>query len=155
MIFTASITTDANTSEADPQLTSLKVTKGLIWLLEVEFPAGCCGLCHLQIFDGNYQLFPSTPGDSIHSEGAVLSYDDLYLKNAAPFFLKIKTWNLDETWPHTLQVRIGIASTEAAMSRYMPSLSWDKFTESMKAFAAQQEALKQAQIDELAKSLEL
>ena len=155
MIFTASITTDRNTSEANAKVTDLKVTKGLIWLVEVEFPAGCCGLCHLQIFDGNYQLFPSTPGNSIHSDGAVLSYDDLYLKNAAPFYLNFKTWNLDETWSHTLQIRIGIASTEAAMSRYMPSLSWDKFTKSMTDFAAQQEALKAAQIAELSKSLEI
>ncbi len=146
MIYSATIKTEANTAKVDTVNTVIRITKGLVWLVEVEFPAGCSGLAHIQIFDGKYQLFPASPGDSLHSDGAVLSFDDLYLKQAAPFQFVIKTWNLDETHPHTLQVRIGFASSEVFMSRYMPSVTWDKFNESLKLAAQEQERLRQEQI---------
>ena len=148
MIYSASITTDANTAKVDAVVTDIIVTKGLLWLVEVEFPSGCCGLAHIQIFDGSYQLFPASPGDSLHSEGAVLSYDDIYFKTAAPFVFSVKTWNLDDTWNHTLQIRLGIASSDAAMSRYLPAMAWEKFAEYLAKAQADQERLRaeQAQI---------
>lgn len=153
MIYSASILTEANTAKIDAKKTVIKVTKGLLWLIEIEYPSGCCGLVHAQIFDGSYQLFPASPGDSLHSEGAVVSYDDLYIKDAAPFEFVVKTWNLDETWSHTLQIRLGFASSEAFMSRYMPSLSWDKFNKTMQQAAIDQERIRQEQIAQLTKEI--
>lgn len=149
MIYSANITTPANTLEVNSVETILEVNKGLIFMIETEFPAGCCGLVHMQIFDSNYQLFPATPGESMRGDNVLAKYDDLYLKNSAPFKFTIKTWNLDEVYDHTIQVRIGIAITEAFMSRYMPSISWDKFSESLKQAAEQQEQIKQESISKI------
>ena len=153
MIYTATITIDANTAEVDAVRTVLRVGKGLIWRIEVEFPPGCAGLAHLKINDGLYQLFPATPGESFASDGTVIGFDDLYLKNSAPFEFVITTWNLDEAWPHTLQVRVAMASAEAFMSRYMPSVSWDKFNKVLADAAKAQAEEKQRQIDQLAKEI--
>ena len=153
MIYTATITIDANTAEVDAVRTVLRVGKGLIWRIEVEFPPGCAGLAHLKINDGLYQLFPATPGESFASDGTVIGFDDLYLKNSAPFEFAITTWNLDEAWPHTLQVRVAMASAEAFMSRYMPSVSWDKFNKVLADAAKAQAEEKQRQIDQLAKEI--
>ena len=153
MIYTATITIDANTAEVDAVRTVLRVGKGLIWRIEVEFPPGCAGLAHLKINDGLYQLFPATPGESFASDGTVIGFDDLYLKNSAPFEFTVTTWNLDEAWPHTLQVRVAMASAEAFMSRYMPSVSWDKFNKVLADAAKAQAEEKQRQIDQLAKEI--
>jgi len=153
MIYTASILTEANTAEASAKRTVLRVGKGLVWRIEAEFPPGCAGLAHLFITDGNYQVFPATMGESFASDGTVISFDDLYLKTAAPFEFVVTTWNLDEAWDHTLHVRVAMASSEAFMSRYMPSISWEKFNESMQEAARVQEAEKEAQLEALGKEI--
>lgn len=146
MVFSVSITTSNGTAKADATKTVLKVCKGLAYRFEVEFPPGCSGLQHVQIFDGSYQVYPASQQDSFHSDARVISFDDLYLKTAEPFEFLIKTWNLDETWAHTVQVRIGMASSEAFMSRYMPSLTWEKFQGALSRAAIQQEYDKQRAI---------
>ncbi len=148
MVFSVSITTGNNTLKVNSTKTVLKVAKGLVYRLEVEFPPGCSGLLHCQIFDGNYQVYPSSQQDSFHSDARVIGFDDLYLKTAAPFEFVVKTWNLDEINAHKVQVRIGIASSEAFMSRYMPSISWEKFQVVLAQAAADQELIKSRAIAE-------
>jgi len=98
MIYGTGITTAAGGSKATATRTILRLTKGLIWLMEVDFPPGCVGLVHVQIFDGNYQLLPASPDKDLSGDGRLLRYDDLYLKEAAPFEVSIVTWNEDELW---------------------------------------------------------
>lgn len=151
MIYSVSITTSNGTAEADADIFVLKVNKGLVFRLEVEFPPGCCGLLHCQIFDGSYQIYPASRDDSFHSDARVIGFDDCYLKMSAPFEFRIKTWNLDETWNHSIQVRVGMASSEAFMSRYMPSISWEKFQEVLARTVVEQEVEKARVIEEFAK----
>ena len=154
MIYAASISTDKGTTEANAVRTVLKVTAGLIWRIEVEFPPGCCGLAHCQIFDGKYQMFPASPEETFHSDGVLIGLDDLYLKTSGPFEFIIKTWNLDETWPHEIQVRVCMASAEAFMSRYMPSLTWEKMNETLTQALADQDKIKAAQLTQIQSDLE-
>jgi len=153
MIYTASIDTVSKTSKAKAQVTRLYVAKGLVYRFEVEFPPGCCGLLHCQVFDGSYQVYPTSRDDSFHSDARNIGFDDCYLKQAAPFEFTIKTWNLDETWDHNIQVRIAMAGSEAFMSRYMPSISWEKFQGVLAKASLEQEALKKVAIEQIAKEL--
>jgi len=154
MIFSSSITTVANTLEAGAKITRLPVAKGLVYKFEVEFPPGCCGLLHCQVFDGSYQVYPTSRNDSFHTDARVVSFDDSYLKTAAPFEFTVKTWNLDETNGHEIQVRLGMASNEAFMSRYMPSISWEKFQTVLAKASLEQEQMKKVAIKQIAKELE-
>ena len=153
MIYSVSITTLKGKTEATATDTILTVTSGLLWLLEVEFPPGCCGLVHFQMFDGKYQMFPATPGASFHSDASTLRFDDLYHKQSAPFEFIIKTWNTDESWDHTLQVRVGMAMGRAEMSRYMPALSFEGFEKLLAESIAQQETIRQLQLESVLKEL--
>jgi len=146
MIYSPSITTDAATVEGSKADVTLKLTSGLIWLFEVDFPPGCCGLLHVQIFDGLYQVLPSSMGEALHSDSVTVKFDDLYWKQAAPFELTIRTWNEDDTWPHTTQVRVGLASTRAEMSRYIPAISFENFEKMLAESIAQQEAIRKLQL---------
>ena len=152
MVYSVSITTTAATAKTDAKRTVLKVGKGLVYKIEVEFPPGCCGLLHSLIFDGSYQVYPASPDDSFHSDAGVISFDDCYLKMGAPFEFVIETWNLDDTFDHKIQVRVGMASSEAFMSRYMPSITWEKFQSTLAKAAIDQEAMKQKAIDEFSKT---
>jgi hypothetical protein len=149
MIYFSTITNPANTSEGNAIATDMAITKGLIWLIEFEFPSGCAGLVHVQIFDGAYQMFPATYNQSLRGDGIVVKYDDLYMKLNPPYTLRIKTWNDDDTFQHTIQVRVGIASIEAFMARYLPSIVWDKFNEMLATIVAQQENIKENAVETL------
>ena len=153
MIYAASITTSKGGSEEQAASTVLPVTPGLLWLLEVDFPPGCCGLAHIQIFDGLYQVFPATPGESFHGDACTVHLEDLYFKQAAPYEFVIKTWNEDDTWDHDLQVRVGMAMGRAEMSRYMPALAWENFEELMRDMIVNQEATRQAQLEATLKEI--
>lgn len=155
MVFSASITTSKKGDEDDHKETLLVVTSGLIYRMEVEFPPGCCGLLHVQIFDGSYQVYPASNQDSFHSDARVIGFDDLYLKQQPPFELKILTWNLDETWGHEIQVRIGMAHTEAFMARYMPGLTWKKFQEVLASSAIEERLRQEAAIETFKKDMEV
>jgi len=147
MIYSAAITYSKGQSEASLTRTTLRVGKGLVWRLEVEFPPGCAGLTHVRLLDGSYQLFPASLGESFHSDGSVIGFDDLYLKSSEPFEFIIEGWNEDTAWDHTIQVRVAMASNESFMSRYMPSLQWQKFAEIMSQAAVDQALEKQKQLE--------
>ena len=153
MIYAATITTDEGTAKADAKKTVLRLTKGLVWKIEAEFPPGCAGLAHLQVFDGLYQVFPSTPGESFHSDGVLIGFDDLYFKTSEPFEFTIKTWNLDTVWPHTLQLRIGMASSDAFISRYLPAAAWENYEKLRQQVYIDQEIERQSQLDNLSTEL--
>jgi len=146
MVFAATITTPANTAKADAVETIMPVTKGLIWLIEVNIPSGVYGLTHMQLFDGTYQLFPASPGESITGDGVIAKYDDIYFKNYAPFELTVKTWNVDTVYDHTFHLRIGMASSEAYMARYLPSMSWENFQVKLDQAIIDQERVKADQL---------
>jgi len=150
VIYSKAITYALGQSEATLTRTILRVSKGLVWRLEVEFPPGCAGLAHVRILDGSYQMYPATVGETFASDGSVIGFDDLYFKSSEPFEFIIEGWNEDTAWPHTVSIRIGLATSEAFMSRYMPSLQWEKFADIMRQAAADQEAERQKQIERLA-----
>ena len=149
MIYSATITTDANTAKADAKRTTLHITGGLIWRLEVEFPPGPSGLCHVAVMDGNYQLYPASADDSFHSDGQIIGFDDSYIKSSEPFTLDIVTWNLDSVWPHTIQVRVAMASSDLFMARYLPSMAWENFASMLAEAQAEQEIIRLKQIEQL------
>jgi len=132
MVFSSPISTAAGVSEASAILTRIRVCRGLVYKMEVDFPPGSQGLLHIQIYDGSYQVLPASPGKSLVGDNRLLSYDDLYLKQAAPYEFVVKTWNLDDTYQHSVQIRIAMALSEAFMSRYMPSIQWEKFASTLR-----------------------
>lgn len=99
-------------------------------------------------------MYPATLGETFSSDGAIIGFDDLYFKSSEPFEFIIEGWNEDTAWDHTIQVRIAMASSEAFMSRYMPSLQWEKFREAMALAAAEQEKAKADQLKQLQSDLD-
>lgn len=123
MIYTANISTSKNTAQTDLKKTRLHVTKGLVYKVEFYFPSGSAGLMGLAVFDGLYQVWPSSVGEFFIGEDHVISFNDMYLKESAPYEFQCYTYNEDDTYEHTVSVRIGLVSKEVFKARYLPMQS--------------------------------
>ncbi len=139
MIYTANITTSKDTTKTSPKKTVVHVTKGLVYKVEFFFPSGSAGLMGVAVFDGLYQVWPSSVGEFFIGEDQVISFDDMYLKETEPFELQAYTYNEDDTHSHAVAVRIGLVSKEVFQARYLPSKSAEVF----KAVLAQMEVERQ------------
>jgi len=139
MIYAFDITTPKVGESGNPKNTTLKVTKGLVYQVEIEFPPGPLGLCHVSIRDGGYQIWPSNPDCDFHGDNGYITFPDTYLKLTAPFEFVAHTWNEDDTYQHTIHIRLGMVSDEVFMSRFLPSLSFDKMLSVLEAAEKRQE----------------
>jgi len=134
VIYIANITTIKNTATTALKKTTIRVTSGLVFKVEFYFPAGSAGLMGVAVFDGLYQIWPSTVGEFFTGEDQLIAFDDMYLKEQAPFELQCYTYNLDDTHQHFVSVRIGLVSAEVFMARFMPSrqrIDFDKIRAEM------------------------
>lgn len=121
MIYTANITTPKDTAKTNLKKTVLHVTKGLVYKVEFFFPSGSAGLMGVAVFDGLYQVWPSSVGEFFVGEAQEIDFDDLYLKESAPFEFQCYTYNLDDIYEHFVSVRVGLVSNDAFMARFLPT----------------------------------
>ena len=96
----------------------LKLTHGVIHYIEIGFPAGCAGLAHLVLLHGEHQLYPTNPEGSFAANGYVIPINDYFELFYAPFEITLRGWNLDDTFPHTLSVRINVLQEDVAAHIY-------------------------------------
>ena len=102
MFFQAEILTPANTPQTSPIVTRLSVYPGITDRIWVGFPRGCYGLAHMQVWHWGWQVWPWTPQTSFHWNDLLFTFEDRYPIYEEPLELVIKTWNLDDFYPHTL-----------------------------------------------------
>lgn len=141
MIYVANITTLKDTEKTGPKKTTIHVTKGLVYKVEFYFPSGSAGLMGVAIFDGLYQVWPSSVGEFFIGEDQVISFDDMYLKEAEPFEFQAYTYNTDDTYPHEVSVRIGLVSKEVFQARYLPAKSSEVFMQVLAQMKVEREEL--------------
>jgi hypothetical protein len=101
------LTTPAGTAIENALELELKLTEGTISQVWMVHPEGCQGLAHAAIFEGIHQRYPHNPEGSYHGNAVPMIWDDNY-ELKAPALLKLKTWNEDDTYDHTVYVRITI-----------------------------------------------
>lgn len=151
MIYTANITTVKNTPQTALKKTSINVTKGLVYKVEFYFPRGSAGLMGVAVFDGLFQVWPSSVGEFFVGADVLVSFDDLYLKEAAPYELQAYSYNTDDIYDHAVGVRIGLVSSEVFLARFLPTKGHDYLVQLLQQMAderAEQAALQRELITE-------
>lgn len=128
MLYTANITTPKNTAKTALQKTAIKVSKGLIYKVEFYFPAGSIGLMGVAVFDGLFQVWPSTVGEFLTGNDEKFVYEDIYLVDSGPREFKIHTYNDDDTFDHLVRVSIGLLGSEDYQARFLPFKGYDYLT---------------------------
>lgn len=137
MIYTANITTTNEFTKASPKKTTIHVTKGLVYKVEFYFPSGSAGLMGIAVFDGLFQVWPSNVGEFFIGEDQLIGFDDMYLKEAAPFEFQCYSYNDDDENDHFLSVRIGLVSSEVYMARFLPTKSHEYLVKLMRQMEAE------------------
>jgi len=107
MDYSYAVTTGKNTAKENAIETELKLTTGTIVEVWMVHPEGCHGLAYASIHRGGHQLYPANPDEAYHGNAVPMIWKDNY-ELEAPALLKLKTWNLDDTYDHTLYLRITV-----------------------------------------------
>ena len=108
MFYSFPLTVPANTLESAPTTLACKLTSGTIERVDVQFPPGCAGLVHVALTHALHQLWPSNPDGSFAADGYVISFNEDLPFKTAPYVLTLTGWSDDDTYGHTVTVRIGV-----------------------------------------------
>jgi len=147
MIYTANVTTPNNTPKTSLKKTTINVTKGLVYKVEFYFPSGSAGLMGVAVFDGLFQVWPSSIGEFFVSDNETIRFDDMYLKEAAPYEFQVYTYNTDDTYNHIAAVRIGLVSNEVFLARFLPYKAYDYFTGLLQKMSEEQAEMARQQAE--------
>jgi len=110
------ITIPANTPATAKTKTTLKLTAGRITRVMFEFPAGHVGLTHIHINSGLHQLYPTNPDADFSSSNETIDFAEDLVMDLRPFTLEAYTWNLDDTYDHTITVRLEVEAPKQTRS---------------------------------------
>ena len=116
MIYVFPLLIPANTPETAKQRTVLALARGRITRVMIEFPAGHVGLTHLYIRRGLHQVWPANPEVNFKSSNETILWDEDYSLETAPHQLDAYAWNEDDTYEHTITVRIVLEPAKAQVS---------------------------------------
>ncbi|RLI49875.1 MAG: hypothetical protein DRP09_20365 [Candidatus Thorarchaeota archaeon] len=106
MVFEFDLTVPANTPETAKISKTLKLTYGIIHQLEVIFPTGCAGLVKCHINDALHQVWPTNPDGVFKGDGNPIIGRVFHEMDKEPFELQLWAWNEDDTYNHTITVRL-------------------------------------------------
>jgi hypothetical protein len=116
VIFVFPILTPANTPSSNKLPTSLPLAVGKVTQVSVQFPPGVCGLAAMQISQGLHQLWPTNPEASFGTSEETIIFDEDIDLELGDTTLTAYTWNVDDSYDHTLTVRIVVATLEEQTS---------------------------------------
>jgi len=108
MVYVFDFTVPKNTTKETQQLKRLKLCYGIIHQIDIVFPSGCCGLVHAHIDDALHQVWPTNPDGTFSGDGAPISGKVFHELAVEPFELQLWAWNEDDSYDHTITVRIWI-----------------------------------------------
>ena len=127
MFYDFAVTIPAGRTENSPVEQTLKLTKGIIHRVEIEFPAGCKGYAHLVLLHEGHQLYPTNPDEDFNANGYTIPIDDYFPLDTAPYSLKAVGWSPDAEYDHTITVRVGILPEEILSPLFGLGASLSKF----------------------------
>jgi len=102
--FTKYISTPAETTEADPLTTTIKLTRGRLVGGFVFFPSGPAGTLHFVARMGPQQLIPFNAGESYSLDDCVIPFHLKIDLSTPPYEINIVTWNTSTLYDHALTV---------------------------------------------------
>lgn len=108
MLYEYDLDVPANTAERSPASATLKLSRGVITKVGVQFPIGTRALVHVKIYHGAHQLWPANPDGNIKADGFTVEWDEHLEFTKAPLALKVKAWSEADTYEYTVTTRIAM-----------------------------------------------
>jgi hypothetical protein len=123
MYYEKRVTIPPGTLASNPILDVIEVHPGILKHVWVSFPPGCCALAHLQVQYMERVIYPANPNADITGDAETISFDEDVLLSDPPFEFTLVGWNEDDTFSHTLIVRMQILSQENDMTSLLRLLT--------------------------------
>jgi hypothetical protein len=108
MIYSATITTPKNTPREVPLVTRIPLCVGVIHQFSAFFPAGAQGLHRFIVRRAIHQILPTNSSDFFSGEDEHIDNKEFIQIDDEPKDIEIHSWNLDDTYDHTVLVRLGV-----------------------------------------------
>jgi hypothetical protein len=102
------ISTPANTTEASPLVTKIKLTRGRLTGGSLYFPSGPAGKLHFLARIGVHQIIPFNASQNVRLDDAVLPLSLGIDLLEPPFELDCETWNDSTLYAHVLTLVLHI-----------------------------------------------
>jgi len=151
MVYTKTITAPNSGSAANPVLDRMAVTRGLIYQFDLYFPPGSSGLLFVRITDGSYPLYPSEPSEWFFGDNGLITFPDRYFIQTPDQVLNIWYYNLDDTYDHKFQIRIGQVLGDQYIQSFLPGYGQKDTATQIAEMIASQEEQKRLAADALVK----
>ncbi len=117
MYYAWNFTLAADKTEATKTKAVLYLEKGTIVRCEIMFPAGCCGLVYVHINQALHQVYPKNPEYQYIGNGETIISSDEYEIKETPYQLEFYGWNTDDTYNHTITVRIQLVPAKEILHK--------------------------------------
>lgn len=108
MLFSKSITIPPNTTKANVLVTTFPICEGVIKRVWVRWRWGSGNLCGCRILYESFQVWPLSMTEWFVSNTQDMAFDENFLINDVPHVFRIESYNLDDTFPHTLWIAVSI-----------------------------------------------
>ncbi len=115
MMFAQQLTVTKNTTSLTPVHMFMKLTRGVIHQIDVQFPPGCSDLVRVFLQREAHQIFPVTAGQTVGADTFVISGKMFQELNDHPLSVDVFAHNLDDTFDHTIEVRVWVLPKFAIM----------------------------------------
>lgn len=145
MVYTKTITEAYGGSVANATQNRMAVTAGLIYQFDLYLPPGSAGLLKVAVNDGGYRLYPSEPGEWFFGDNMLITFPDRYFVASDPTILTIWSYNEDEEYNHSFQIRIGQVSDPKLIQSFLPGLATENLAEEIARIVREQDTTREAQ----------
>ena len=122
MFYSVDLAIPANTLVTAPVSLRVPLPPGTVRQVDVMVPRGHAGLSHLQIFRGANQVWPTNPDGNFNGDDVVITWQEDYDLDDAPFEFVLRAWNEDDTFAHTLTVRFAMQKFAEPVQRQLERL---------------------------------
>lgn len=127
MYYDFAVLVETSHTVASPKEEILKLTKGVIHRVEVEFPSGCRGQVYLKLLHHEHQVWPTNPQGSFNAEGYTIPIGEHHKLTSEPYALKAIAWGVGCSYNHTITVRVGILPEEILLPLTRLGAKFSKF----------------------------
>ena len=115
MFYEFTVTVPITATQDDPVEQRMKLTKGVIHRVEVQFPIGTRALIHVQIYDDGHQIWPTNPDGNFNTDGYTIGWDEHYEITSGHHELRAVCWSTADTFPYDIDIRFAMLENTTAL----------------------------------------
>ena len=127
MFYSTTITVPAGTTEASPVIQRLKLSAGIIHIVDVEFRSGTDFRVGVRIDLGGHQVYPTNPDGDLKADGRAIVFGDYLPLAYGENELIIRGYAPTTTYEHIVYIKVGVLREDELNLSYKTDSLLNKF----------------------------